>query len=169
MLSSEEKEHFAAEAQAKGSQAVSWDSTSLPPKLRGEIHQMTRAEKYPTIRWNFAWHDYVVVGVPDGITDSFVYEFKSTKSRFLCDYYIKPVALAQADLYGYFFRRKRKKVQIYVVEGDYTQAWDEAVSEERALKTLNDFERVDKGELAKPPKAWKCKSCEFTRSCPIYA
>ena len=169
MLSSEEKEHFAAEARAKGSHAVSWDSTSLPPKLRGKIHQMSKAEMYPTIRWNFVWHDYVVVGVPDGITDSFVYEFKSTASKFLCNYYIKPVALAQADLYGYFFRRRRKRVQIYVMEEDNTQAWDEPVSEERALKTLNDFERIDKGELAKPPKAWKCKSCEFTSSCPIHA
>jgi CRISPR/Cas system-associated exonuclease Cas4 (RecB family) len=169
MLSSEEKEHFAEEAQARGSHAVSWDSTSLSPKLRGKIHQMSKAETYPTIRWNFVWHDYVVVGVPDGIMDNFVYEFKSTASRFLCNYYIKPVALAQADIYGYFFRRRRKRVQIYVMEEDNTQTWDELVSEERALKTLNDFERIDKGELAKPAKAWKCKSCEFTSSCPIHA
>jgi len=169
MLSSEEKEHFAAEARARGSHAVSWDSTSLPPKFRGKIHQMSKAETHPTIRWNFVWHDYIVVGVPDGITNSFVYEFKSTASKFLCNYYIKPVALAQADLYGYFFRRRRKRVQIYVVEEANTQTWDEPVSEESALKTLNDFERIDKGELAKPPKAWKCKSCEFTSSCPIHA
>jgi hypothetical protein len=169
MLSSEEKQYFIVEAQARGRQAVSWDDTSLPPKLRGVIQQMIRAERYPTIRWNFVWHDYVVVGVPDGITDSFVYEFKNTASKFLCNYFIKPVALAQADLYGYFFGRRRKRVQIYVVEDGGTQTWDEAVSEERALETLSSFERISKGELAKPPKPWKCKSCEFTSSCPIYA
>lgn len=169
MLSPEERQNFIVEAQARGRQAVSWDDASLPPKLRGEIQQMIRAERYPTIRWNFVWHDYVVVGVPDGITDMFVYEFKNTASRFLCNYFIKPVALAQADLYGYFFRRGRKRVQIYVTEDGSTQTWDEAVSEERALETFSSFERISKGELAKPPKAWKCRSCEFTSSCPIYA
>jgi len=167
MLSSQEKDYFAAEAQARGRQAVSWDDASLPPKIRGQIQQMSKAEKYPTIRWNFVWHDYVVVGVPDGITDSFVYEFKSTASRFLSNY-IKPVALAQGDLYGYFFRRRRKRVQIYVVEYESTQTWDEIVGEERAIETLNEFERINKGELAKSPRAWKCKSCEFRSSCPIY-
>jgi hypothetical protein len=168
-LSPEEKEHFATEAQGMDSQAVSWDSALLPPKLRGKIHQLTKAERYPTIRWNFVWHDYVVIGVPDGLTDDFVYEFKSTKNRALCDYYIKPVALSQADLYGNFFKRKRKRVQIHIAEEGTTQTWDEPVSEERALETLSEFERIDKGNSARPPKAWKCKSCEFTPSCPIYA
>lgn len=166
-LSSKGKQYFEAEAQARGIRAVSWDNTSIPPKLRGEIHQMSKAEKYPTIRWNFAWHDYIVVGVPDGITDSLVYEFKSTASRFL-SYYIKPVALAQADLYGYFFKRRHKRVQIYVKETETTQTLDEPVSEERALETLSGFEATNKGKSANPPKAWKCKNCEFTRLCPIY-
>jgi hypothetical protein len=169
MLSSEQREHFAAEARANSKQAVNWDDASLPPKLRGEIQQMSKAEQYPTIRWNFVWHDYVVVGVPDGITDSFVYEFKSTASQFLGNYYIKPVALAQADLYGYFFRSEVKRVQISVMEDGSTRTWDEVVNEERALETLSEFEKINKGGLAKPPKAWKCRSCEFRSSCPIYA
>ena len=168
-LSSKGKQYFEAEAQARGIRAVSWDNTSIPPKLRGEIHQMSKAEKYPTIRWNFPWHDYVVIGVPDGITGSFVYEFKSTRSRFFCDHYMKPVALTQADFYGYFFKRTHKKVQIHVMEEDKTETWSEPVSQERALQTLNNFERIDRGESAKPPRAFKCKSCEFTSSCPIYS
>jgi len=42
----------------------------------------------------------MLVRVPDGITDSFVYECKTTKQ--VLQYYIKPVALAQANLYGAF-------------------------------------------------------------------
>lgn len=52
------------------------------PMYRGEVLEGRRAERYPTIRWNFEWEDYVVVGEPDGITDSFVYEFKTTRSPF---------------------------------------------------------------------------------------
>ena len=46
--------------------------------------------------------------MPDGIADRFVYEFKSTKELKR----MKPVAERQADLYGYFFRRKFKRIQI---------------------------------------------------------
>jgi len=166
-LSPQEKEYYEQEAQAKGIRAFSWDSPMAPPKLRGEMMQVTKAEHYPTIRWNFAWRNYMVVGVPDGITESFVYEFKTTRSSFLANYYLKPVALAQADLYGYFFRRPNKRVQIYIMDEGKTQKFDEPVSEQNALKTLSDFERLDKGELPKLPKPWKCKRCEFADSCPV--
>ncbi|MEM0050694.1 MAG: hypothetical protein QXW39_09215, partial [Candidatus Bathyarchaeia archaeon] len=104
------------------------------PVYRGEVLQRRRAEKYPTIRWNFEWEDYVVVGVPDGITDSFVYEFKTTRSPFLLNY-VKPVAFTQADLYGYFFRRGMKRVQIYVTETEETITWVEKVDEGNAEET----------------------------------
>ena len=84
------------------------------PLYRGEILHLKHAEKYPTVRWNFEWKKYVVVGIPDGITDEFVYEFKSTTSSGgFAKKWLKPVAETQADLYGFFFRRKKKKVQIF--------------------------------------------------------
>jgi len=166
-LSPEEREYREREAQAKGIKLISWNDPMLPPMLRGRIMEMTKAEHYPTIRWNFAWRNYTVVGVPDGITESFVYEFKTTRSSFLANYYLKPVALAQADFYGYFFRRPNKRVQIYIMDEGKTQTLDEPVSEQNALKTLSDFERLHKGELPKPPKPWKCKRCEFADSCPV--
>lgn len=66
-----EKKHF---------KVVSLDKA--PPKLRGAVYEELLAEKYPTIRWNFSWENYVVVGVPDGITDDFVYEFKLPEASF---------------------------------------------------------------------------------------
>src|SRR5262245_1861688 len=62
----------------------------------------TRAERYPTIRWHFPWAGHVVVGLPDGLTGAFVYEYKTTASRYLAGH-LEPVQLAQADLYGHFF------------------------------------------------------------------
>ncbi len=137
------------------------------PALRGRFLHMEKAERYPTIRWNFDWKDYVVLGVPDGITDTFVYEFKTTKNRYLASYFVKPVAFAQADLYGYFWRRNRKRVQIRIVDGNITKTWEEEVDETNAIKTLEKFRSIDEGAKPIPPKKWKCKSCKFRDVCDI--
>ena len=136
------------------------------PKLRGDFLHTTRAEKYPTIRWNFSWENYVISGIPDGIADNFVYEFKTTRDNFLT-YYIKPVAFVQADLYGYFFKRPRKRVQMYIVKEGKTETWEEDVKKGEALNLLERFKRVDEGETPVPPKKWKCKSCEFKEVCEL--
>ena len=135
------------------------------PMLRGVIYERAKMERYPTIRWNFEWREYVVVGVPDGITDEFVYEFKTTKSSFLSRY-IKPVASTQADLYGYFFKRDRKRVQIYVVQQDRVWNFDDEVDASRAEETLDKFQQAD-ADLgsARFPAEWKCSSCEFNELC----
>ncbi len=135
------------------------------PMLRGVVYEKLKIEKHPRIRWNFEWRDYVVVGVPDGITDEFVYEFKTTKSSFLSRY-IKPVASTQADLYGYFFKRDRKRVQIYVVQQDRVWNFDDEVDASRAEETLDKFQQAD-ADLgsARFPAEWKCSSCEFNELC----
>jgi hypothetical protein len=135
------------------------------PKRRGEIYQAFRAEKYHTIRWHFPWGRYSVGGVPDGLTEDFVYEYKTTRRFWLG--FNRPVALAQADLYGYFFRRPKKRVQIQVVEENVTETYEEAVNAARAEETLAAFARVDAGEPARPPKAIKCSTCDFRATCPI--
>jgi CRISPR/Cas system-associated exonuclease Cas4 (RecB family) len=160
-IPTELKEQLAEDAKARGIRIAGLEEL---PKLRGEIVESTRRERYPTIRWNFSWGNYVVNGVPDGITDTFVYEFKTTRNRFLM-YYLRPVAFAQADLYGYFFKRKRKRVQVHVMEEDRTETWEEDVDDTNAIQVLSSFERVDKGEKPLPPKEWKCRSCELRRMC----
>lgn len=154
---------YEIEAKAKGFRIANPEEF---PKLRGDFLQTTRAEQYPTIRWNFEWGKYVVVGVPDGITDRFVYEFKTTRNRFLMGF-TKPVALTQADLYGYFFRRDEKRVQIHIVEEGMTETWEGRVDTARAEQVLENLSRVDAGWIPPLPKAWKCKSCEFRPACQI--
>ena len=120
------------------------------PKWRGEIYQKSRAEKHPTIRWNFPWCQYIVVGVPDGITNEFVYEYRTTRREgYLRN--AKPGAFAQADLYGFFFCRPKKRVQIHLVEENDTRTWEEPVDRANAEGTLSAFARVDRGEPARPP------------------
>jgi len=123
------------------------------------------AEQYPTIRWAFRWKDFMVAGVPDGITDSFVYEFKTTKDKFLLNY-MKPVAFTQADLYANFFRRPLKRVQIYLRETGEMLTWIEATDEENARTTLEKFrEAVRENKAPKMPASWKCRKCEFKQEC----
>jgi len=137
------------------------------PLIRGNILETSKAERYPSIRWNFVWDKYVVVGVPDGITDSFVYEFKTTRNRSLM-HYLKPIAFTQADLYGYFFKRKKKRVQIYIVDEKKSETWENRVDPTSALKALENFKRLDEGWIPPSPKPWKCKVCEFKDVCELY-
>lgn len=162
-LSFLQRKHFEERAKSEGIRVA--DAEEFP-KIRGRLLETIRGERYPTIRWNFQWHNYVIVGVPDGINKKFVYEYKTTRNKFL-SFFVKPVALTQADLYGYFFKRNYKRVQIYTVENGKTNTWDKPVNKENAINTLVDFEKVDNGNLPKLPKKWKCKNCKFFKVCPL--
>lgn len=162
-LPSEEREEYEKQAKTEGSRIADPEEY---PKIRGKILELELEENYPRIRWNFEWDKYVIIGVPDGITDKFVYEFKTTRNRFLMNYQ-KPVAHTQADLYGYFFRREQKRVQIHIVEEGKTETWEDKVNSTRAENLLNDFKRMNSGWTPPSPKMWKCKSCEFNSICPI--
>ncbi len=143
------------------------EKMELPPKLRGEaLEFLLRTGRYVTFRWHFPWRDYVVVGVPDGITEELVYEFKTTRDKFLMRF-IKYPALAQADLYGYFFKRGKKLVEIYVLKEDELYRFEDNVDHQNALDTLKSFYEVDHGAEPLPPKPWKCKSCEFRDTCDM--
>ncbi|MEM1829688.1 MAG: ribonuclease H-like domain-containing protein [Thermofilaceae archaeon] len=136
----------------------------LKDRLRGKVCEEVFAEKYPTIRWNFSWEDYVIVGAPDGVTDEFVYEFKCTRSSSLLPQ-IRQVAFAQGDLYGYFFRRIKKRVQIHVIGEERTRTWYTKVNEVNAVYTLKKFRETDETRRFSSPERRKCESCEFREQC----
>jgi len=136
-------------------------------KSAGEVEELLYAEPYPTIRWNFKFKDFIVVGVPDGITEEFVYEFKSTgKESYIKN--ILPVAQAQADLYGYFFKRHKKRVQVRIRETGKIKTWESDVNMKEAEHVLDGLAKVVEGEILLPSeneRKWKCKVCEFKDEC----
>jgi hypothetical protein len=138
----------------------------LPAKLRGELCEQFIAERYPTIRWNFEWDDFVIVGVPDGISDEFVYEFKTTGSEFLLSH-LEPCALVQGDLYGHFFKRNYKRVQVYVMDEQNVYTWHEPVDSGKAVEVLEAFKKVCEEGGTPPPERWKCRSCEYKKTCQV--
>lgn len=133
---------------------------------QGLKNELALAEAYPSFRWNFPYSKYVIIGIPDGITKKFVYEFKSTTRKFF-SLYSKCIALTQADFYGYFFKRKIKRVQIFIEEDATTETHETTVDLNRVKETMAKFEAVDNGNMPRPPARWKCKSCEFKTECSI--
>jgi len=163
-LPPEERKFFENQAKNKGVRIANIEEF---PKIRGEFFHTEKSISHPTIRWNFNCNDYVIVGVPDGIEDDCVYEYKTTRNNFLM-YFVKPVAYTQADLYGYFFKRGKKRVQIYIVDEKITKTWENQVDRNRVLEVFRNFKKVDEGWTPPLPKTWKCKSCKFKDACKLY-
>ncbi|MEM3637975.1 MAG: hypothetical protein QXX17_00050 [Conexivisphaerales archaeon] len=133
------------------------------PIAFGKFAEKALSEVYPTVRWNFRYNDYVVLGVPDGITNNFVYEFKTANNLET----MRRIVDAQADLYGYFFRRPEKRIQIYLKREDKIITTQEPVKIDNALTTLQKATYVYEGGNPFPPKEWKCRYCEYLSRCPI--
>lgn len=132
-----------------------------------EYLEFAFAEKYPQFRWAFPWQRYVVIGVPDGLTKNFVYEFKAASNRHYFATAARPVATTQADIYGMFFERPEKRIQILIREEGYIETIVAPADHARAIATLERFASVDAGALPLPPKAYKCRSCEEATACLI--
>jgi len=129
--------------------------------------EATRGEHYPRYRWSFPAGRYVLVGEPDGLTSDLVYEFKTVRNRYFCQTSALPIACAQADLYGCYFGRGRKRVQIHVRDEDAVETLDAAVDKERASLTIERFTNVDSGQPPTRPKAFKCKKCDEAEGCSV--
>jgi CRISPR/Cas system-associated exonuclease Cas4 (RecB family) len=130
----------------------------------GKYAESIIAEPYPTIRWNFPYKDFILVGVPDGITDRFVYEFKTSNNL----QNILRIAEAQADIYGYFFSRDTKRVQIYLKRERKIVTKETPVNRNNAEITLEKATSVYNGGKPIPPAPYKCNNCEYKDKCPIY-
>ena len=144
--------------------AVAVDFNTLPSKVRGKILEVMIKEKYPTIRWYFKWRKYVVTAEPDGLTKDFVYEFKTTRNVETLGGILK-IAETQADIYGFFFRRSRKRVQVYILEAEKLITMDSKVDENNAKETLKRFLEVERTKKPKSKELWKCRVCEVKHIC----
>lgn len=164
---------------------ISWSSpTSTPsesmtvealreadPKIteamaEGILAQSNYAEEHQKARAYFAWKDYLVMAVPDGLGEDFAYEFKASGVA----YYAQPVAKAQANLYAYFYHKPRIRVQILDRKAGKVRTYEEPADTDAAEILLERAEKLLRGEMQPiPPKEWKCRNCEFAAECPIAA
>jgi CRISPR/Cas system-associated exonuclease Cas4 (RecB family) len=140
--------------------------TEHDPMKKGEYYQILFAEKYPSIRWNYRYKDIIVIGVPDGITESFAYEFKYTSKKKDLER-TKRTAELQADLYGYFFNLPNKRVQIYCEEEKEVYTYVSLIKHEEVNDLFMKWAAMINGELPKKPMPWKCIKCEYKKKCNL--
>ena len=81
----------------------------------------------PSFMWYFPWRRYIVLGIPDGLSKTTILERKRAANDYFAKTASRPIARTQADLYGVFFRRTKKLVQIEVVDGGTPIILDEDV------------------------------------------
>jgi len=147
-----------------------WKEFSAPEKLhiwRGNYLHGTIAEKYDKVLKYFSWKDYILIASPDGITDEFCYEFKSVSSKNM-SYYMKHVAINQAMLYSYFFKRPYYRVQMYIQDIDETVTIQKKVNTKKAEEILINMDKLLKGKIKPvPPKQFKCNVCSYKKKCTI--
>jgi len=135
------------------------------PMARGELVESRYAEEYPSIRFHFEFMDKIILGAPDGVTDEFCYEFKSTKNDFLSRF-ILPVARAQANLYAYFLKRPRIRVQIHILDTGELKTIEENANYSQTEAELAYFVNLlSRKQKPISPKPWKCRACEFANKC----
>jgi hypothetical protein len=120
----------------------------------GNIAEILYAEKLPRLRLWTHFKEYVVGGTPDGVADSYIYEFKSTTQTGEEIERIKKMATRQALIYAYIFRRPNIKVQVAEFRLDKNHfpfrvkdlprprisTMNRPASEAKALAILEDFD-----------------------------
>jgi CRISPR/Cas system-associated exonuclease Cas4 (RecB family) len=136
---------------------------------RGIEDQIRYAEKYPTIRYHFRWKDYIIEAIPDGIGEDFCYEFKSTKKLA----YVPEVlnyAHAQVQLYAYFFKKPKIRVQVRAMDTGRVITSEEKADPQKAENILSRFDQImNKPEKAKKVPPWRCYKCEYRVACDTTA
>jgi hypothetical protein len=150
----------------QGTEELNAIPVDASPFEKGVLFESTKGEHYPKLRWHFRNGNFVLIGIPDGITDKIVYEFKSMKTKGYMPVR-KPVAECQADLYGYFFKRDIKRLQYHFQDTDEIQTSESPIDKERVEKTFAKYQRLVDGELPIKPLSWKCKSCKYADRCPL--
>ena len=136
----------------------------ISPNLIAHIY----GEKHKTTMKPFTFKKLKLLAEPDGISSKYCYEFKTTKSRYYF-YYQRPVAINQALLYSYFFKKPYYKVQFYIRENNSIETIFEKTDRKEAERLLIQAEQLAFGKLKPiPPKPFKCKTCGFREGCKIY-
>jgi hypothetical protein len=82
------------------------------PQELGNIAQIIYAEKLPSLRLWLHYKDYAIGTVPDGVSDSYVYEFKATTQSGRRADQVLEQAIRQVIIYAYAFNRPNIKVQV---------------------------------------------------------
>ena len=137
------------------------DNKPINKLEKGKNYHMTKAEQYKTVRWHLKQDDRIIIGVPDGIENDFVYEFKSTKNVKK----MKGTALLQANIYAFMFNKTDIRVQIYDYIKNELYTYEEQRNKDNMLEILKRIENIENGNVPTNLIQYKCKGCCFRKTC----
>lgn len=121
----------------------------------------------PTKKDVFKWRYNIILAMPDGLTPTLAYEFKSIAKEFWVQFQ-RPVARLQAHLYGYFFERPTVQYDLWLRQERRLISEKEKTDRHFVEERLGIFEKLVTRKLKpKPPASLKCSSCDFADICKI--
>jgi len=137
------------------------------PIKRGHYLEIIHAKKYPKIHWFIKYKNLIFTCEPDGITDDFVYEFKSSKNRYFSKQSTLKAKL-QADIYCLCFDMKKKIIDNFIISENKIESITEAFNIKNLDLVIEEMKKIIAGNLPHPPKEkFKCKSCRYKDKCVI--
>jgi CRISPR/Cas system-associated exonuclease Cas4 (RecB family) len=162
------------EEEIKMAIALSRLSGDTEPETEGIIAEMKFAEKYPTIPLCMTAGNRIIVGVPDGITSEFIYEFKRKAQKKYLKFRLEEARL-QVDIYSAMLYRPKKRIQIYIADPSIPDSERFFVIEEdtdpergqkEILKALSIIDQFESGIIPpRPSNRNKCLNCKFKFRC----
>ncbi|MBF0217719.1 MAG: hypothetical protein HQL30_12095 [Candidatus Omnitrophica bacterium] len=137
------------------------------PFSMGRYLEYRYSKKYPKVCKCFRWKKYYILAVPDGVTRKYCYEFKSAKTDY-CWRDSFPVAITQANLYSYFFKKPYCRVEFLFKDSLKTRSVLRKTDGKSALDALNMIDGLLKNKIkAVAPKKYKCNYCDFRSRCGL--
>jgi CRISPR/Cas system-associated exonuclease Cas4 (RecB family) len=143
-------------------------------ETEGIIAEMKFAEKYPKIPLCITAGNRIIVGVPDGITSEFIYEFKRKARKKYLKLRLEDARL-QVDMYSAMLYRPKKRIQIYLADPGIPDSerffvveenTDPERGQEAILKALDIIDQFEHGIIpTKPSNRNKCLNCKFKSRC----
>jgi len=76
-------------------------------------------------------------------------------------------AACQADVYGYYFQRPKRRVQIFCEEEDKIHTFVDDINKQKVIDLLEKWIDMINGNLPMKPMSWKCNKCEFKEECVL--
>lgn len=134
---------------------------------RGHYLETIYAKKYPQIHWFVKYKNFIFTCEPDGITNDFVYEFKSSKNRYFANH-TKRKAQLQSDIYAICFNKTSKTIDQLIISENKIETIEESLNKERLDSVIKAIKNIIAGNLPKAPlEKFKCRVCMYRNKCEI--
>lgn len=134
---------------------------------KGHYLETIYAQTFSQIHWFVKYKNFIFTCEPDGISEEFVYEFKSSKNTYFSKQSMQKAKL-QTDIYAVCFNQKNKRIDQLITSTNKIQKIEESLNIKRLDFVIEQINNIIKGVLPSPPyQKFKCNNCEYKNECTI--